>query len=160
MSTLRSKLIRLAHSNPELRAELLPMLKSGTAEKTSAGVLVMDVKKWLKDFDSSKKEVADLAPLLYALAQYSNLILHDTKLRTLLQKAEEHARGEASQESMKLAASQLDRARGHQLMPAAIRSKLPKLNSQEENPDPIAQVKFFSPYSNAVWYVTEFDGRD
>lgn len=93
MITLRSKLIRLAHNNPELRADLLPILRRGTAEKTSAGVLMMDVKKWLTDFDSSKKEVADLAPLLYALAQYSNLILHDTKLRTILQKAEEHARG-------------------------------------------------------------------
>jgi len=45
-------------------------------------------------------------------------------------------------------------------MPAAIRSKLPKLYSQENNPDPTILVKFFSPYSQAVWYVTEFDGRD
>ena len=61
---------------------------------------------------------------------------------------------------LKGAASQLDRARKHQLMPAAIRSKLPKLYSQENNPDPTILVKFFSPYSQAVWYVTEFDGRD
>jgi hypothetical protein len=24
----------------------------------------------------------------------------------------------------------------------------------------MAWVKFFSPYSNATWYITEFDGRD
>lgn len=31
--TLRSKLIRLAHANPELRAHLLPLLKASTQEK-------------------------------------------------------------------------------------------------------------------------------
>lgn len=61
---------------------------------------------------------------------------------------------------LKSAASRLDRARKHQLMPAAIRSKLPKLYTQEDVADPLAMVKFFSPYSQAVWYVTEFDGRD
>jgi hypothetical protein len=45
-------------------------------------------------------------------------------------------------------------------MPAAIRSKIPKLYSQEKVADPTVWVKFFSPYSNATWYVTEFDGRD
>jgi hypothetical protein len=87
MADLRSKVIRLAHENPELRTHLLPLL-------------------------------------------------------------------------VKSAASPLDRVRKHQLMPAAIRSKLPKLYSQEKNPDPMVVVKFFSPYSGATWYVTEFDGQD
>lgn len=45
-------------------------------------------------------------------------------------------------------------------MPAAVKSKIPKLYSQENNPDPTVWLKFFSPYSNATWYITEFDGRD
>lgn len=60
----------------------------------------------------------------------------------------------------KEAASRLDGVRKHKLMPNEIRSKLPKLYSQEEVKDPTAYLKLFSPYSNAVWYVTEFDGQD
>jgi hypothetical protein len=41
-----------------------------------------------------------------------------------------------------------------------IRKQLPKLYSQENNPDPLIVVKFFSPYSQATWFVTEFDGED
>jgi len=51
-------------------------------------------------------------------------------------------------------------ARKHMLLTQEIRSRLPKLYSQENVSDPIAQVKFFSPYSQAVWFVTEFDGKD
>ena len=83
---LRAKLIRLAHSKPELRAHLLPLLKT--------------------------------------------------------------------------AASPLDRVRGHELMPSSIKSKIPAMRAQEEVADPIAYVKFFSPYSSATWYITEFSGRD
>lgn len=61
---------------------------------------------------------------------------------------------------LKEAASPLDKARRHQLMPSAIRSKIPRIGAQESVPDPIVYVKFFSPYSNATWYITEFDGRD
>jgi Protein of unknown function (DUF2958) len=32
---------------------------------------------------------------------------------------------------------------------------LPKLYSQESNPDPIVRVKFFCPWSNWTWYCTE-----
>lgn len=45
-------------------------------------------------------------------------------------------------------------------MPAQIRSKIPDIYSQEENSDPTVYLKFFSPYSGAVWLITEYDGRD
>ena len=38
MSDLRKKLIRLAHSNPELRADLLPLLKEADLGKNAASV--------------------------------------------------------------------------------------------------------------------------
>ena len=59
-----------------------------------------------------------------------------------------------------VAKSKLDGVRGHELMPANVKRKIPKLYSTENEEDPIAWVKFFSPYSNATWYVTEFDGRE
>jgi len=40
------------------------------------------------------------------------------------------------------------------------RKNLPKLYSQEKVEDPIAQVKFFTPWSNWTWFATEFDGTD
>jgi len=41
------------------------------------------------------------------------------------------------------------------------RDCLPPLYSPEEKGlDAVAQVKFFSPFSNWVWYATEFDGHD
>jgi hypothetical protein len=60
----------------------------------------------------------------------------------------------------KTAKSKLDGVRGHELMPAKVKRKIPKLYSTENEADPMAWVKFFSPYSNATWYITEFDGRD
>jgi hypothetical protein len=51
----------------------------------------------------------------------------------------------------------LDRARRHQIMPATVAKSLPALYSQENVADPLVRVKFFSPYSGAVWYVTEYD---
>jgi len=50
--------------------------------------------------------------------------------------------------------------RRHSLLPNDIRKRLPKLYSQEGNKDPIVYLKFFSPYSNHTWYITEFDGKD
>lgn len=42
-STLRSKLIRLAHENPNLRPDLLPLLsKQGSDESKTAGTLRYD----------------------------------------------------------------------------------------------------------------------
>lgn len=57
----------------------------------------------------------------------------------------------------KTAAHRLDGVRGHQLLPATVARKLPAVYSQENVADPIAQVKLFSPYSGAVWYLTEYD---
>jgi len=51
-------------------------------------------------------------------------------------------------------------ARKQMLLPKNIRSKIPKLYSQEDNPDPIAWVKFFNAYGRGTWLITEFDGRD
>lgn len=47
-----------------------------------------------------------------------------------------------------------------QLLTQEVREKLPKLYAQEDNSDPIAYVKFFSPMSKWTWYATEFDGED
>ena len=40
------------------------------------------------------------------------------------------------------------------------RKQLPKLYSQEEITDPVAQVKFFTPWTSWTWYAVEFDGED
>ena len=44
------------------------------------------------------------------------------------------------------------------LMPAEIAAKLPPLYSQEgRGEDAIAQVKFFTPWTNWTWYASEYD---
>jgi len=58
------------------------------------------------------------------------------------------------------AAGRLDGARGHMLMPSAVKSKIPRMRAQEDVDDPVVYAKFFSPYSGAVWLITEFDGND
>ena len=49
--------------------------------------------------------------------------------------------------------------RKHQLLTQELRGKLPAL-SATDGTSPVAQVKFFSPYSNWTWYAIEFDGED
>lgn len=46
------------------------------------------------------------------------------------------------------------------LLTDEIRATLPPLYSTVNEPDPIVHVKFFTPWSNWTWYVTEFDGED
>lgn len=47
------------------------------------------------------------------------------------------------------------------LLTKAIKKKLPKLYETDgQGYEAIAQVKFFSPWSNWEWYATEFDGQD
>jgi len=46
------------------------------------------------------------------------------------------------------------------LLTKEVLAKLPPLYSQESVADPLAQVKFFTPWSNWTWYATEFDGQD
>mgnify|MGYP001157464213 CR=1 FL=1 len=41
-----------------------------------------------------------------------------------------------------------------------IRRRLPPLYSTEQDPDPVVQVKLFSPWSQWTWWVTEFDGEN
>jgi hypothetical protein len=41
------------------------------------------------------------------------------------------------------------------LLTAELRTRLPRLYSQEKVPDPIVHAKFFTPDSNWTWYVTE-----
>jgi len=55
----------------------------------------------------------------------------------------------------------MDRTRGHQLLPRGVANKIPKLYSQDgKGEETMAYGKFFSPYSQATWYITEFDGND
>ena len=46
------------------------------------------------------------------------------------------------------------------LLPQKIKSQLPPLYSQQDVKDPIAQVKFFCPWSNWTWYPIEYDQDD
>jgi len=45
------------------------------------------------------------------------------------------------------------------LLTAEIERALPKLYSQENNPDPTVVVKFFCPWSGWTWYATEGEKR-
>ena len=51
----------------------------------------------------------------------------------------------------------LDGVRGHELMPMSVARKIPAIYSQDDVDDPTAWVKLFSPYSGAVWYITEYN---
>tara|TARA_B100001123_G_C15019489_1_gene910920 strand:+ start:163 stop:438 length:276 start_codon:yes stop_codon:yes gene_type:complete len=46
------------------------------------------------------------------------------------------------------------------LLTKELRRKLPKLGSTEHEEDPVAIVKYFTPFGNYTWYATEFDGED
>lgn len=51
--------------------------------------------------------------------------------------------------------------RGHKLLTKELRKLLPPLYFTEKaNVQPLAVVKFFSPYTGWQWYATEFDGED
>ena len=47
-----------------------------------------------------------------------------------------------------------------QQLTTEIEKALPPLYSNENETDPKAVVKFFTPFSNWTWYATEFDGKD
>jgi hypothetical protein len=42
-----------------------------------------------------------------------------------------------------------------ELLPAEVRAALPKLYSQEKNPDPTVHVKYFTPDAGWTWLATE-----
>ncbi len=46
------------------------------------------------------------------------------------------------------------------LLTKEIERKLPALYSQEKNPDPTVQLKYFTPWSGWTWYITEGEQRD
>jgi len=46
-----------------------------------------------------------------------------------------------------------------QLMTEEIKKTLPQLYSTEQEKDPIARVKFFTPWTNWTWYATELGCR-
>lgn len=46
------------------------------------------------------------------------------------------------------------------LLTKAIIDKLPKLYSQENNPDPVCVLKFFIPWANWTWYITEGEEQE
>ena len=43
------------------------------------------------------------------------------------------------------------------LMTKEIEQKLPRLYETEDNPNRTAVVKFFTPWSNRTWYISEYD---
>jgi hypothetical protein len=46
------------------------------------------------------------------------------------------------------------------LLTKELANKLPALYSQENNSEPVAQVRFFSIASQWEWFAVEFDGED
>ncbi len=46
------------------------------------------------------------------------------------------------------------------LMTEEVRTRLPQLYVTQKEKDPVARVKFFTPWTNWTWYATEFDGED
>lgn len=48
-----------------------------------------------------------------------------------------------------------------ELLPKELADRLPPISSQEElGEDAIAQVKFFTPWTNWTWYVSEYDPQE
>jgi hypothetical protein len=46
------------------------------------------------------------------------------------------------------------------LIPPEIAREIPKLNATQEQPDPVAHVKFFTRWTDWAWFIIEFDGSD
>lgn len=46
------------------------------------------------------------------------------------------------------------------LLTKELRRQLPPLYTTEHDKDPVAVVKFFTPWTNWTWYAVEFDGDD
>ena len=46
------------------------------------------------------------------------------------------------------------------LMTDELKKEMPPLYSQEHEADPLARVKFFTPWAGWTWYGIEFDGVD
>ncbi len=46
------------------------------------------------------------------------------------------------------------------LLPSELRAQIPPLYTTEHDEDPLVRCKFFTPWSNWTWLITEFDGKD
>ncbi len=46
------------------------------------------------------------------------------------------------------------------LLTKEIRNRLPKIYTSQNDRNPVIHVKFFTPWSNWTWFVSEFDGKD
>ena len=46
------------------------------------------------------------------------------------------------------------------LMTKEVETRIPALYSQEKNPDPVAQAKFFAPWNQWTWYVLEGEKQE
>lgn len=47
-----------------------------------------------------------------------------------------------------------------QLMTNEIRKQLPALGATDDTPDPICQIKYFTPDGSWTWFAIEFDQKD
>src|SRR6266496_581891 len=47
-----------------------------------------------------------------------------------------------------------------ELLPRELRAQIPSLYATEHDEDPLVRCKFFTPWSNWTWLITEFDGKD
>lgn len=104
---------------------------------------------------SERQELLDAVENAESLRDATRIVEQHRKGRVASRVAARHLG--ASVENSRMAAHRLDGVRGHQLLPASEARKLPVIYSQEDVKDPIVQVKLFSPYSGAVWYLTEYD---
>jgi hypothetical protein len=50
-----------------------------------------------------------------------------------------------------------DAANAHDLIPETLRPQLPRLYATQNQQDPVAQIKLFTPDSSWTWYIVEFD---
>lgn len=99
-----------------------------------------------------------LLPLEIHLARFEEGVPADPTVNMSEEDAAEwEEMNEEYGDQFKTAAHRLDRQRGHQLVPNSLARKLPAIYSQEGEADPIVWVKLFSPYTGAVWYLTEYD---
>lgn len=157
MSTdLRTSLIRLAHTNESLRPHLLPILRDASFV---GGVPRCDMEQECLDPVTHLDEKGYVYCTKHGVQRSNWSSIRCRKLRPaevkMLGRGKQIFRFASGKE-----AHRLDGVRRHVLMPAAIRAKIPPIRGQESEDDPIVWVKYFSPYTNALWLVTEFDGSD
>jgi len=141
----RPNMYRLGHyleALDKVRGDVRPFLKRDDPEALDA------LRKALLTRFTSSGGKASLPPINAVLRQISDY-LDSGKMPSLTRRA---SRGQG-----KTAKHPLDGVRGHQLLPSGVARKIPAIYSQENEDDPIAWVKFFSPYTNATWYITEYD---